>query len=199
MERNLCRKGRSFYRRSDYHCNASHTQHLQLVWHCRSHDSLEVKKKKKKIESIAARGSRWRGELLFLLPEWLWEWIGSFVIRAVHSADINAQFLSSVTMERRYLLNPYLQCYKGTCPTGQESRIRIRIKAHSWLSRREDIDGHDSRSVNGGHAPEVGVYNVFTKTFCYTKSSVLNRVLFFSEGMSRCNTISWDGVWIPRH
>lgn len=38
------------------------------------------------------------------------------------------------------------------------------------------------------------LYNVFTQTFCYTKSSVLNLVLFFSEGMSRCNAISWDGV-----
>lgn len=167
MERNPCCKGQSFYRHSDYHRNTSHTQPLQLVWHCRSHDSLEVKKiiKKDRINSSPRVTLKRRIALSItrVIMRVNWQLCYQGGAQCWHQCP----FLSSMTMETRYLLNPYLQCYKGTCPTGQESRIRIRIKAHSWLSRREDIDGDTL---------EVGIYNVFTKTFCYTTFSVLNHV-----------------------
>lgn len=133
------------------------TVSVTLLMLCHLAESLEVKEM---MESIAARGSRLRGELLFVLPGRLWERNGGFVIRAEHNADINASFLSSKTIKWRYLFNPYRQRYKETCPTGQESGI----KAHSWLSRREDIDG-GSCSVSGSHTLEDGTSNVSWQNF----------------------------------
>lgn len=91
----FCWKGQSLHRRSDYHWLSANTSHtitrtvsVTLLKLCYSGDSLEVEM----IESIAAWGSCWKGELLFLLLEWLWDWIGSFVIRVVHSSDICGSF-----------------------------------------------------------------------------------------------------------
>ena len=104
VETTLCCKGRSLHRCSD----SSHTATASVtsLESCHFTDSPEVEA----IESIAARGSRWRRGLLFLLPEWFCEWNGSFVIRAVHSSvfvlqdndeEISSQSISTASTKRR--------------------------------------------------------------------------------------------------
>lgn len=87
METTLCCKGQSLHRPSDYHwlsaANTSHTitrtVSVTSLQSCRLADSLEVEM----IESIAAWGSCWRGELLFSIARVIMTVNGQLCYRGV--------------------------------------------------------------------------------------------------------------------
>lgn len=148
---NLCRKGQAFSRQSNSLERRAHT--TLTVWLRQSHvtsepTSLEVKKK---IESIAVRVTLKR-RIALSITEWLWEWIGSFVIRAEHGADINAPFC------------PPRQWRGDICSIHIYSATKEHVPQAT--SRREDIDGVDRCSVDRSQTLESGIYSTVIHQNC---------------------------------
>ena len=123
--------------------------HEQFVWHGWGGVTDVIPRRWNVAESIAAWGWRCRGAPLVPLPQRLWEWIGSFVIAAVHGSDITARFCLP-TQKRGDISSIHIYCTER--PQRDVSpRADRQTEQHSSLRRLKSIDGGDGEAAAARH------------------------------------------------
>lgn len=102
----------------------------------------------KMTESIVSGGQSWRGVLVLLLPQWLWECIGTLAITVQQSSAINASFCSP-RQKRGDSFSIHIcsvQRYdKRDASQRREQKVQLMMQSENyWWNRRQMIKKKNS-------------------------------------------------------